>query len=274
MKYSRFLRATALLVCLSFTSLSISGCAMLRPDEYPEHGYKGEAVVKEGIRVIPVDWLGNLFGILSKLILWNWKVKRHHILTETETAVDAYLKVHDDTLGNVSVQLNRYAPQDAWKRLFTNKGVKWPYRLFLGTFLVLIADTLLIDRIFGGDRYNPFTHQVHIHSDLPSVALHELGHATDFAERRYRGSYALLYIVPFFNLYHEYIASKKAFTYVREEKLPETEIEAYKVLYPAYGTYVGSYLGFAFLVPVIVGHVWGRQEAHNVENRMQPVKKK
>lgn len=269
MRQSFPLKQTALVLCLMF-SLSASGCARLKPHEYERYAYKGESVVKEGYRVLPVDWLGNLFGVFSKLILWNWKVKRHNIQDKTEQAVHAYLKTHGKEVGNLAVQLNRYAPQDAWRRLFTNKGVKWPYRLFIGTFVVLIADTLLIDRIFGGDRYNPYTHTVHIHSDLPSIALHELGHARDFTRRRYRGSYAFLYIIPFFDLYHENQATDHAFDYLREEKLVETEIEAYKILYPAYGTYVGSYLiGIAGLVPVIVGHVWGRSEAEGLEKTLQ-----
>lgn len=259
MRQEKWFKSAALVLCIS-VGMSASGCARLQPGQYEQHGYQGEAVVKQGARIEPVDWIGNFFGILEKLILWNWKIKRHNITEETKSAVDAYLKDHPE-LGSVGVQLNRYAPQDAWKRLVKNKQVKWPYRLFIGTFVVLIADTLLIDRIFGGDRYNPYTHTVHIHSDLPSVALHELGHAKDFSERRYKGSYALLRIVPFVDLYHEAQATKIAFAHARDDKNIPQEKECYKVLYPAYGTYVGGYLGFGFLIPVIIGHIWGRNEA-------------
>lgn len=271
MKKSSGLRFTALMLCLTI-AVSTSGCARLQPNEYAEHGYKGTAVVQEGRKVLIVDWLGNFFGAFSKLILWNWKVNRHNITEETEKAVQDYLAEHQDALGDVQVQLNRYAPQDAWKRLIHNKGVKWPYRLFLGTFVVLFTDTLFINRIFAGDYYNPFTHQVNVYSDLPSVALHELGHAKDFAERRYRGSYALFRIVPFADLYQEYQATDKAFQHVRKEKMTKTEIEAYKVLYPAYGTYAGSYGGFLFIpfgtvIGAIVGHIIGRSEARKFEAR-------
>lgn len=125
----------------------------------------------------------------------------------------------------------------------------------------------LIDRIFLGDRYNPFTHQIHIHSDLPSVALHELGHAYDFSYRRYKGSYAFARLLPFVDLYQEYVTTDQAFDYLTEnrvaKKLYKTEIESYNVLHPAYSTYVGAYLGFLAPIAWIAGHIWGRSESED-----------
>lgn len=265
---SAVLRTAALILTIVFP-VTFSGCARLQPHEYQEFGYKGEPVTAEGKPVWIVDVLGNVFGVIGKIILWNWKVNRHRIESGTEEAVAAYLAENKDKLGNVAVQLNRYAPQDSWRRLFQNQGVEWPYKYTLGLLTVLIVDTILIDRIFGGDRYNPYTHTVHIHSDLPSVALHELGHAKDFSERRYRGSYGLLYVVPAAPLYHEFQASKEAFDYIREEDLHKTEIEAYKILYPAYGTYAGSLFGYAGnIIGAIAGHIWGRTEARELEERL------
>lgn len=269
MKTSPFNKAVALALGLTF-SLQITGCARLKPAEYETYGYKGEAAVKEGKKIVVLDWLGNIFGFLPKLILWNWKVNRHNINEETEAAIQDYIAKNTTELGNVDVQLNRYAPQDAWRRLFSNKGVKWPYRVFLGSFTVLIVDTLLVNRIFGFDYYNPFTHTVNLYTDLPTVALHELGHAKDFGERRHRGSYALLRLIPFADLYQEYQATDDAFEYIRTEKQLAREIEAYKVLYPAYGTYVGSYLiSYGSIAGAIVGHVWGRIEAKPLEKKLQ-----
>jgi hypothetical protein len=264
-------RIIAVLVLFSFLATQ-SACSRITKSQLPEYGFQQAPVeIKEGIRVWPVDVLGNFFGILYKIIIFNWKIKRHKITEPTEKAINEYLTEHGEELGNLKIQLNRYAPQDAWKRLVKNKRVKWPYRLFFGTFVVLIFDTLLIDRIFGGDRYNPYTHQVHIHSDLPSVALHELGHAYDFSYRRYKGSYALFRIVPFVDLYQEYQATDSAFDYMaenrKEKKLYKTEIESYNVLYPAFSTYVGRYLGFGAPVAWIAGHVWGRSESSAYKKR-------
>lgn len=258
-------RCICLFLCLCVL-VSGSGCTTLKPNEYEEFGYKGTPVVKEGIRIAPIDWLGNLFGIFDKLIIWNWRIKRHNISPATKQAVQDYLEVNGDVLGNVAVQLNRYAPQDEWRRLVTNKGVYWLNRLIFGTLTVLVFDTLLIDRIFGGDRYNPYTHTVHIHSDLPSIALHELGHARDYSEKRYRGSYALFRFVPFGTQYEEYRASEMAFDYLWQNELTDIEQEAYRVLYPALGTYMDS----CFVTGVyfaLLGHLWGHYDA-NSESEM------
>lgn len=249
---------------------SASGCATLKPEEYAMSSYQGSPEVKEGKRILPVDWLGNLVGLLDKLILWNWKVKRHNITEPTDQAIQAYLDAHPAELGDVVVQVNRWAPVDSMRRLVGNKRVKWPYRVLFGFASVLILDVLLVDRIFGVDRYNPFTHQVHLHSDLPSVALHELGHARDFASRRYKGSYAMFRMIPFADLYQEYKASKIALTYMRDQGLTETEIEAYKIYYPAFGTYAGGYLlGMGSVPGALVGHIWGRVKARHVQKRVQ-----
>lgn len=253
---------------------SSTGCARLQPSEYAVHGYQGEASFTEGKRILPVDILGNIFGALSKLILWNWKISRHWVREDTQAAAKAYLEKHGSEIGDVKVRFNEYAPIDSLKRLKANKQVKWPYKYTLGLIATLISDTLLVDRIFGGDRYNPFTHTVHIHSDIPSVALHELGHAKDAASRRYKGSYALLRMIPFADLYQEYQASREAFNYLSAEKMNDTKLEAYKILYPAYGTYAGGY----FLIPygswagALVGHAVGRYEAGQFQKELAVAK--
>lgn len=257
-----------LLICM----LAQPGCARLKSGEYQTYGYKGTAEIKEGWRIWPLDVLGNIVGILGKIILFNWKVERHRITEPTKLAVDEYLKENADRLGNLAIQYNRYAPQDAWRRLFSNKRVKWPYRYTIGLLTVLIVDTILINRIFGGDHYNPFTHTMNLYSDLPSIALHELGHAKDFSGRRYRGSYAFLRVVPFTDLYQEYIATETAFDYIdknlQTKDLYHTKVESYNVLYPAYGTYVGRYIfGFGALAGVLIGHIWGRTESSSFKRK-------
>jgi hypothetical protein len=254
-----------LLICLLSTG---SGCTRLQKSEHAQYGYHGTAEVQEGKRIVPLDIIGNIFGVLSKLILWNWKMERHWIKEDTQQAVKQYIEVRGEDVGHVSIQYNRYAPQDAIKRLIANKGVAAPYKYTFGLLMFVIVDVILINRIFGGDHYNPFTHTVNLYSDVPSVALHELGHAQDFASRRYRGTYAFLYILPLFNLYHEFKASENAFDYIRDEKLTKTEIEAYKMLYPAYGTYVGSYI-ISPIFGAIIGHIVGRMKASEFEDKVQ-----
>lgn len=242
--------------------VSSSGCATLKPDEYATRGYTGTPEVKKGKNILALDILGNIFSLLPKLLIWDWKVGRHRITKETEDALNAYLKVHAEELGNVAVQLNRWAPADSMRRLFKNSKVGAPYRYTIGFLAVLLGDVLFFDRVLGGDRYNPFTHTVYLYSDLPTIALHELGHARDFAGRKWRGSYALFRFIPFADLYQEYQASEIAFEYTRDQKLYGLELEGYRILYPAYGTYAGSYfLGIGTITFAIIGHIWGRADA-------------
>ena len=123
---------------------------------------------------------------------------------------------------------------------------------------------LLPGRLFPwGDYYNPFTNTVHLYSDHPAVALHEAGHVHDFSSRRYKGTYAAIRLIPFVDLYQEYKATKEAIGYLKEIHDQSTELSAYKILYPAYGTYVGSYI-FAPIGTVggaLLGHVAGRSKA-------------
>ena len=110
--------------------------------------------------------------------------------------------------------------------------------------------------------YNPWTDTVHVYSDHPAVALHELGHAWDFGRRRFRGTYGLIRTLPVVPLYQEFIASDKAFDYFIEIHDQQAEEDAYKILVPAYGSYIGSYFLFPFnYVAVGIGHVWGRSAA-------------
>ncbi len=253
--------ATILILGLLFTH---SGCATMSGDELAEKGYRGDAQIKTGIRFIPLDWLGNLTGVVNKIIIFNWRVNRHRITEDTREAVRAYLNAHPE-LGDINVQLNRWAPVDAMKRLFTNQRVGWPYRFTIGFFSTLIYDVVWPQRLMGADRYNPFTHEVYLYSDLPSIALHELGHAKDFAWRRHKGSYAMSRLVPFVDLYQEYKATGEAISFAQKTGHLEQELECYKVLYPAYGTYVGGYFfGFGSVAGALFGHIIGRAEAHHV----------
>jgi hypothetical protein len=164
--------------------------------------------------------------------------------------------------------LNQYHPGEDWKRLAGNKAVGAPWRYTLGTLSVL-GETVIPGRVFGGDHFNPYTNTIHIYSDVPAIALHEAGHAKDFARRKWKGTYAFVYGLPFVPLYHESVASSDVVDYLAEVGTRSQRAEAYRILYPAYGTYVGSAAGVAlpeygnplYLASVVGGHALGRFEA-------------
>lgn len=216
-------------------------------------------------------WPGSL---LRKLLLWNSKVDSHQVSGGTIDALRKYLGLN--RLDRVKVRINAYCVGDEWRRTMRNDSVAPAWRYTVG-FWSWLMYTILPGRFFGGDSYNPYSNTINIYSDIPSVALHEGGHAKDFAQRKYKGTYAFLYsFVPFYNMYPEALATNDALSYLYAQRDWEEYRQAYKVLYPAYGTYVGGnlsswiatpwwywpYLGYAAVIP---GHALGRVKAARVE---------
>jgi len=258
-----------LIICFS---VSVSGCVTLKPREFDQFGYQGEAMVKKGSRMAIVDWMGNLLGGLEKLVLWTTRAKRHNITDpKTEDVIQGYITDHAGELGDLLVNLNRYAPGEAWSRLVKNNKVGAPYRFTFGVLSVLLFDTLLVDRIFGSDRYNPYTHTVHLHSDHPSIALLQMAHAGDFARQRYRGTYALVDWIPGLHLVHQSVATIDAIAYAKEASFYEAEVEAYETLYPFYGTTLGQFsmMGLGIFPVGMLAHIPGRFEAEQRRHRIK-----
>ena len=239
-----------------------AGCATTPP---PYTGPGPHPQLERGAAVPPVDFLGNVLALPLKLILWNWKVDLHSISAQTEEKLVEYLDTQDlPAIEDTKFRLNQYRPGQDLSRLIHNHYVAWPYRLLLGAPITLIFEVLLPGRLFPwGDYYNPYTNTVHLYSDHAAVALHEAGHAHDFAGRRWKGTYAFIRVIPGVDLYQEYRASKEAFRYLKERRDLDTELAAYKVLYPAYGTYVGAYIfpPIGTVGGALLGHAAGRSAA-------------
>lgn len=220
-----------------------------------------------------IDGIGWVLGIPGKIVLWNRRIDNHNISPETEAAIGEYLAVND--LHTVKVRLNQYAPGDDWRRLVANKSVGWGWRYTVGT-LTWLGETIVPGRLVGGDHYNPFTNTIHLYSDVPAVAVHEGGHAKDFAGRKYKGTYAVAYAIPGVPLWHEAIATNDALGYMQTFSDAPVEQEGYRVLYPAYGTYVGDAIsgvvpagGLVGVGAVVTGHVAGRVQARRAMKRRE-----
>lgn len=236
----------------------------------------GEAQIERGRPNDFVDGLGHYFlSLPSKLLLWNWQVDNHDISGETEVALQQYLAVNG--LANVKVRLNQYAPGGEWRRLVKNTGMPGFFRYTFGV-LATSFYTILPGRAFGGDHYNPYTNTINLYSDHSAIAMHEGGHAKDFARRSrwFKGWYSLMGILPFMPLYQEGVATGDTIGYLRQEKKIEEEKDAYKILYPAFSTYIAgeglrwvrvdmwaTYL--AQLTVAVPGHIIGRIKAANVD---------
>ncbi len=251
--------------CRTLTSQSINSARIFESPEL----VSDEPQIQHGKPRKIIDAAGWVLGVPSKILLWDWRADNHHINVETEAAIADYLAEND--LRTVRVRLNQYRPGEDWSRLIDNKSVGAPWRYKLGTLSVL-GETLLPGRLVGGDHFNPYTNTIHLYSDIPAVARHEGGHAKDFARRKWKGTYAASYLVPIVPLYHESVASRDVVAYLESHGDPEQQAEARRILYPAYGTYVGSAAGAVFpnyanpcyYTAVLAGHAIGRYEARQI----------
>ena len=265
-----------ILFCLTLTLFT--GCAT---SPYPTGQYvnldryyempEGEPQIEVGRPNGFLDTVGWIVGIPGKIILLNHRIDNHRVSEETISEMQAYLDFNK--LDRVKVRVNQYRPGGEWKRLFKNRHTSPVWRYTLGVLSTAFY-TILPQRVFGGDNYNPYTNTISLYSDIPAVALHEGGHAKDAAQRTYKGTYAALYILPLVPLYHEAVASNDAVSYLYAQEGLPLQKQGYNTLYPAYGTYIGGTAAdwitspwnyAATLAGAIPGHIVGRIKSANLD---------
>ncbi|TGL78716.1 hypothetical protein [Leptospira yasudae] len=278
----KFLSAFVLLTAL-FTSIgctySIEKKYVYAKPYYPNQNYFDEnnPQFEEGEPYWLLDFLGNVFGVLSKLILWNRKMSNHRFSEETKNYLKDYIR--ENNLKDVKVRFNQYAPIDDLVQLWKSDTVHPILKYTVGILNWAIGVVLpgrLFAGLFNGDHYNPYSNTINLYSDLPSVVLHEGGHSKDFALRKYKSLYSIGYSIPFLGpLYAEARASDDALRYLRHRCDLKNELIAYRTLYPAYATYaagpildsVGELVGLAASIP---GHIVGYRKEKKVEKEEIP----
>lgn len=229
---------------------------------------KAKKCIERGYPIEALDNLGNILSLPEKLLFLSTKIDRHYVSNEIEAKMIEFIMSHD--LYHIKVRLNQFAPKDEFLRLFTKNDVNVFFRISLG-LLAWFAYLINPGRLFGGDFYNPYTNSVNIFSNHVGIALHELDHALDFRTRKHPGIYQLIRLIPFVALYQEYKASRYAIQFLKEKSYDKEEISSYRILYPAYSTYVfGSIyeifpspiLIWFYLPVIIIGHVIGNMHAY------------
>lgn len=263
------MRNSTTILILSF--IVLSNCFSPKPYYVPakkhydtvENNFQNyEEQFSSGEPYFIIDKLGHfLFSLPAKLLLWNWSFANHEISEETKMIMKDYMKYNN--LNDVKVRFNEYAPIDEFYRLYKNDKISPIAKYSLG-MITWIIKTIFPERIFagfgifivgGGDYYDPYTNTVHIYSNSVPIALHEGGHAKDFASKEYTTSYSLLRIVPFTALYQEAVASQDAIDYLRHKCLIEHEKLANRQLPPAYSTYLASSAGANVILFALPGHM-------------------
>ncbi len=266
--------AAVFVVC----AIALSGCAST-PYSYgsaaryyssPELAARTEVQMERGRPHKAIDTFGWVWGIPSKILLWDRRVENHRIDAHTEAQLAAYLS--ENELSTVKVRLNQYHPRDDWRRLVANKSVGAGWRYTVGVVSVA-AEAIFAGRLFGGDHYNPYTNTIHLYSGSPAIALHEAGHAKDFARRKWKGTYAAAGVLPIFPLIQEGIATSDAMGYLQATQSVSAQQEAYEILYPAYGTYVGAEIKalgpFGVIIGALGGHAVGQWQSWQHEEQRE-----
>ena len=229
---------------------------------------KTDVQIERGRPHVVVDSIGWVWGIPDKILLWDRRVLNHRIDERTEAEIAEYLACNE--LSSVKVRLNQYRPGDDWKRLAANKAVAPGWRYTIGALSVL-GETVFPGRVFGADHYNPYSNTIHLYSNAPAIALHEAGHAKDYAYRKWKGTYAFSRVLPISPIVQEAIATNDALSYIKAHRGLESQQEGYELLYPAYGSYIGRemtrFLPAGQLIGVIGGHVAGRWMSWRLEQQ-------
>lgn len=218
----------------------------------------------------PLDFLGDLLSKPFQLLFWTRGYGNHNISKETEQRLAEFLAFHG--LSDVKVRINQWAPHKEIGRLITNKHIVWPYKILYFPSTLIVS---LIGRPFGGliisDYFDPGSYTINLFSNHSAIALHEGGHAVDFMSHRFKGTFSVLRIIPGINVLEEAIASDYAFEYLEGQKHYDELLKAYSVLYPAYGTYIASYVSaspFSMLGGIGVGHMIGAFQRYDKKQEL------
>ena len=220
-----------------------------------------------------LDRIGYVVGFPARLLTLNKNVNNHHVSPETLDKLRVYLEENDIT--DVYVVVNKYDPKDQWKRLKDNDRISPFWRYSVGA-ITWLGYTVHPNRIFGGDRYNPFTNTLNLSSDVPAMVLAEAAYAKDIHGQRHPGAYAtIVNDLPILTALRQARATSDVVGYARLQGDWTTEKQAYQVMYPQIsvgcigpaGLFVPVVGPFMDLGGAVAGHVAGRTVAAVLESR-------
>jgi hypothetical protein len=186
-----------------------------------------------------IDSIGWVFGIPRKIILWDRRAVNHDVSADTEHSLNDYLS--DNALTVTKVRVNEYDPGGEWRRLVANKQVGAGWRYTFGAFGTL-GYTLFPGRLFGADRYNPYTDSIYIYSDIPSLVREQAAYAKLVKQRSYPGTYVAVTSLPFVRLWPEKQSKDDVLDYTIAHGTPEEQRAAIHAMYPEYGAEVADEL--------------------------------
>jgi len=216
-----------------------------------------------------IDGIGWAFGIPRKILLWDRRADNHNVSDTTVGQVAQY--IDDRNLHDVKVRVNQYDPGGEWKRLASNKRVGAGWRYTVGAITTL-GYTILPGRVFGGDKYNPYTNTLSVYSDAPTLALAEAAYAKDVHQRTLPGTYATAQGLPLVAMWHESLATGEVMHYVSIRGSSEEQEDIRRQLYARYGMELGGVLSGVLTDGSAVFPVVGAASGHAVASIEQAVR--
>ncbi len=186
-----------------------------------------------------LDRIAWVAGMPGRILPLNANVNRHAMSPETVETLKTYLEKND--LADVYVYVNHYDPAGQWRRLRENRLISpvWRYSLGVCSFA---GYAMMPNRVFGGDRYNPYTNSLYLNSDVAAIALDQAAIAKYIHSRKFPGTYAVINDLPMLSILPQARAVGDVLGYARAEHDWEIERQAYCVLYPHIGA---ESMGFA-----------------------------
>lgn len=170
---------------------------------------------------------------------------------ETAELLSEYLQKNE--LDELRIEIGVYDPAGQWRRLHHNNRISPVWRYTAGA-LSVVGYTLFPGRVWGINKYNPYTDSLQIHSNKPMDLLQESAVAKSIRSQRWPGPYAVFTSLPLIALVRHGQATDDVVNYARAENEWEIEKRAYRELYPqAISRGMG---GVGPIVSVAVGVAW------------------
>jgi hypothetical protein len=220
--------------------------------------------VERGQRRPIIDGAGWVFGIPSKVLFWDSRANNHDVSDSTVFEVTNYLDHRG--LADTKVRVNQYAPMDEWRRLVNNRNIGAGWRYTAGT-LKWLEYTLVPGRLFGNDKYNPYTNSLYLYSDMPMLGLAEAAYAKDVSSRKLPGTYAVVQGLPLVAMWHETLATKEVINYVSIHGSSEQVEKVRYDLYARYGIETAGAVGQVLVDGTGLFTIVGAVGGHTVASR-------
>ncbi|MCU0711033.1 MAG: hypothetical protein MUC43_03160 [Pirellula sp.] len=172
-------------------------------------------------------------ALRARLSRSNWT--RQSMAEQRELAASqaiTYLSQND--LSDVHVAWREYNPADQWRRLWNNEDIHPVWKYTDGSVRV-IASTILPERVFRMDRYNPHTKTLHLNSSDPTRAVYAAATAKDFLGHPWPGLYAVSRYLPIVPAYQHSRIAQDAISYAQNQEDWEFERRMYPTAYSRVG---------------------------------------